>query len=189
MKILKGEVLLIKTNKNLDERFLHVNSFFEINSDILIIKNKSIGVDDIRDFQDIFQKTSQELNKDFKKLGIIIFDDISISAQNSFLKVLEDIDKENCIILYTNKNINLLSTILSRVIEENEDEERVDKDTKVKEPDLSGKENPPDKQEVIAWIEYKINISKKNKDKIPLIWINSPSPNIKYIIEYVNLFY
>lgn len=189
MKIIKGEAILLKSNKNLDERFDNVNSFLEINPDVLIVKNKSIGVDEIRDFQDIFQKNSQGLNKDFNKIGIIIFDDISIPAQNSLLKILEDIDKENCIILYTNKNIKLLSTILSRVIEENEEGDQNDKKTKVKEPDLTDKENAPDKQEVIKWIEYKINISKKNKDKTPLIWINSPSPNIKYIIEYVNLFY
>ncbi len=185
MKILKGEAILIKTNKNIEERLLFVNDSFENNSDILILNNKSLSVDDIRDFQEYFQKQSQELNSDFRKLGVLIFDDISIQAQNSLLKILEDIVKDNCIILYTNKNIKLLSTILSRVIEENED--GVGAKTKIKEPDLTSKEDI-DKQEVIKWIEQKIGNS-KNKDKIPLIWINSPSPNIKYIIEYVNLFY
>ncbi len=59
--------------------------------------------------------------------------------------------------------------------------------TKIPEPDLNNKEEI-NKEEVIKWIEDKISNS-KNKDKTPLIWINSPSPNIKYIIEYVSLFY
>ncbi len=185
MKILKGEAVLIKTDKNIEDRLSFINDNFENNADISILDNKTVSIEDIREFQNIFQKTTHELNRDFKKLGILIFDDISIQAQNSLLKILEDIDKENCIILYTNKNIKLLSTIMSRVIEENEEE--ANKKTKIKEPDLTSKEDI-DKQEVIKWIEYKIENS-KNKDKIPLIWINSPSPNIKYIIEYVNLFY
>ena len=157
MKILKGEAVLIKTNKNIDARLSFVNDNFENNSDIFILSDKSLSVDSIRNFQEYFQKQSQELNSDFKKLGILIFDDISIQAQNSLLKILEDIDKENCIILYTNNNIKLLSTILSRVIEENEEE--ANKKTKIKEPDLASKEDI-DKQEVIKWIEYKIENSK-----------------------------
>lgn len=189
MKILKGEALLIKSNKDLEQRLEYIKKSFDLNEDIVLLNNKNIGIEDIRYFQDIFQKTSQESNKDFKKLGVIIFDDISQQAQNSLLKILEDIDKENCIILYTNKNIKLLSTILSRVIEEHEEESVSYKKAKIKEPDLTDKENPPDKQEVIKWIEYKISTSNKSKDKTPLIWINSPSPNIKYIVEYVNFFY
>ena len=185
MKILKGEAVLIKTNKNIEERLSFVNDNFENNADVFVINSKNISVDEIRNFQEYFQKESHGLNKDFKRLGIIIFDDISIQAQNALLKILEDIDKGNCIILYTNKNVKFLSTILSRVIKI--DDEDSTKKNKIKEPDLTSKEDI-DKQEVVKWIEYKIENS-KNKDKIPLIWINSPSPNIKYIIEYVNLFY
>ena len=189
MNIKKGEVILLKSNKIIEDRFEIVKDNFTENPDVFIIKNKNIGIDDIRYFQDNFSKKSQGLNNDFKKLGVIIFDNISEQAQNSLLKILEDIDKEDCIVLYTNKNIKLLPTVLSRVIEENEDNETVNKKEKVKEPDLTDKENMPDKPEIIKWIEYKIEVSKINKDKTPLIWINSPSPNIKYIIEYINLFY
>lgn len=187
MEIQKGEALLAKTNKTFDERVDFINSAFPANSDIAILKNKTIAIDDVRDFQNDFQKTSSEANLGFGKLGILIFDDISIQAQNSLLKILEDIDKENCIILYTNKNIKLLPTILSRVV--SIDEESKGKGKKPELPDLTDKDNPIDKQQVIGWIKYTIDNSKINKDKKPLIWINSPSPNVKYIIEYVNLFY
>jgi hypothetical protein len=76
------------------------------------------------------------------------------------------------------------------VVQLDEDEKTVGSENKKPElPDLTDKEKPIDKQQVIEWIKYTIENSKINKDKKPLIWINSPSPNIKYIIEYVNLFY
>ncbi len=188
MEIKKGEALFLKSDKTFEERIDFINNTFTQSSDIVILKNKTISIDDVRDFQNDFQKSSSELNADFKKLGVLIFDNISDQAQNSLLKVLEDIDKENCIILYTNKNVKLLSTILSRVVSINEDDKK-EKTKKPELPDLTDKENPIDKQQVIEWIKYTIENSKINKDKKPLIWINSSSPNIKYIIEYVNLFY
>ncbi len=187
MEIQRGEALLMKTNKTFDERVDFSAVTFPSNSDIVILKNKTIAIDDVRDFQNDFQKSSSEVNANFGKLGILIFDDISIQAQNSLLKILEDIDKDNCIILYTNKNIKLLPTILSRVV--SIDEEEKVKKNKPELPDLTDKDNPIDKQQVIEWITYTIENSKINKDKKPLIWINSPSPNVKYIIEYINLFY
>ncbi|MBC7981966.1 hypothetical protein H7X65_02730, partial [Candidatus Parcubacteria bacterium] len=115
MLIAKGEALLVQSAKTFDERIHFIDSTFPANSDITILKNKTISIDDVREFQNDFQKTSSGIGSDFGKLGILIFDDISIQAQNSLLKILEDIDKDNCIILYTNKNIKLLPTILSRV--------------------------------------------------------------------------
>ena len=183
----QGEAIFYKTDLPFEERLDFIQKTFTENLDIVILKNKTISIDDVRNFQNDFQKSSSEINKDFNKLGVLIFDDISPQAQNSLLKVLEDIDKENCIILFTNKNVKLLSTILSRVVSR-DDEEKV-KIKKPELPDLTDKENPIDKQQVIEWIKFTIENSKINKDKKPLIWINSPSPNIKYIIEYVNLFY
>lgn len=188
MEIQKGEALLISTDKNFDERVEHVLHTFCQDSDIVILKNKNISIEDVRDFQEEFQKSSSEIHPEFDKLGILVFDDMSISAQNSLLKTFEDIDPKNCIILYTNKNVRLLSTILSRVIQVEEGSENK-KAKKVELPNMDDKESPIDKQQVIAWIEHKITTSKINKDKQPLLWINSPSPNVKYIVEYVNLFY
>ena len=188
MHIKKGEALLIHSHSNFDLRVQGVVDLFGLNTDVVILKNKSISIEDVRNFKDEFLKTSSETHPDFNKLGIIIFDDISISAQNSLLKILEDIDPKNCIILYANKNIKLLSTILSRVVLSEDGMDAGVKSKKIVEPDLEDKENI-DKQEVIRWIEDKIAKSKVNKDKKPLIWINSPSPNMKYIVEYVNLFY
>ncbi|MBC7766968.1 hypothetical protein H7Y21_03180 [Arenimonas sp.] len=187
MNIQKGEALLIQSDISFNEKIHEILNFFPLNSDIVILKNKTITIDDVRDFQNDFQKSSLELNLDFGKLGILIFDDMSIQAQNSLLKILEDISKQNCIILYTNKNIKLLPTILSRVL--SIDKEKNKKTKKPELPDLTDKDTPIDKQQVIEWILFMIVNSKINKDKKPLIWINSPSPNIKYIIEYVNLFY
>ena len=192
MHIQKGEAILLKSDKNFEDRVKYVEENLASNSDTVIFKNKSISIDDIRYFQDDFLKSSSEINLGFNKLGILIFDDISISASNSLLKVLENIDKDNCIILYTNKNIKLLSTILSRVIEIDQDNKDIVSDKKKKkpiEPVFEDKDSMPDKQDVIDWIKYKIETSKVNKDKQPLIWINNPSPNMKYIVEYVNLFY
>lgn len=191
MHIQKGEAILLKSDKNFAERIVSLMTFIPLNSDVVILKNRSIGIEDVRDFQDDFQKSSSEINPDFKKLGILIFDDISIPASNSLLKLLENIDKENCIILYTNKNVQLLSTILSRVIQVDQYDgiESDKKSKKTIEPSFEDKENLPNKQDVIDWIRYKIETSKVNKDKQPLIWINNPIPNTKYIVEYVNLFY
>lgn len=191
MEIKKGEAILIKSSLSFEQRVDFINNTFTQSSDIFVLKNKIIAIDHIRYFKNEFQKSSSEVNADFQKLGIIIFDDISQQAQNSLLKVLEDIDKENCIILYINKNVKLLSTILSRVVSIDEDVENKtkEKNKKPELPNLDDKENPIDKQQVIEWIKYTIENSKINKDKKPLIWINSPSPNIKYIVEYVNLFY
>jgi DNA polymerase III delta prime subunit len=188
MEIKKGESIFLKSNKTFEERLDFINSTFAQSSDIVILKNKTISIDDVRDFQNDFQKSASDMNPDFQKLGVLIFDDISPQAQNSLLKLLEDIDKENCIILYTNKNVKLLSTILSRVLSIDE-EDKKEKSKKPELPNLDDKENPPDKQQVIEWIKYTIENSEINKDKKPLIWINSPSPNMKYIIEYVQLFY
>jgi len=186
MEIQKGEALLVKSNKTFDERVDFIMSAFDLNSDIVVVKNKTIAIDDVRDFQNEFQKTSSEMSGEYGKLGVLIFDDISVQAQNSLLKVLEDINKENCIILFTNKNVKLLSTILSRTVSRDEEGKS---NIKIELPDLTDKENPIDKQQVIEWIKDTIEKSKINKDKKPLIWINSPSPNVKYIVEYVNLFY
>lgn len=188
MEIQKGEALLISTDKSFDERVEHVLRTFSQDSDIVVLKNKNISIEDVRDFQEEFQKSSSEIHPEFDKLGVLVFDDMSISAQNSLLKTFEDIDPKNCIMLYTNKNVRLLSTILSRVIQVEEGSENK-KAKKVELPNMDDKENPIDKQQVIAWIEHKIATSKVNKDKQPLLWINSPSPNVKYIVEYVNLFY
>ncbi len=192
MKIKKGEVLLIKSYKSFDDRIKYINDNFPINFDVILLKNKTISIDDVRVFKNDFQKNTSSLNSDFKKLGILIFDDISLNASNALLKILEDIDKENCIILYTNSHIKLLSTILSRVIQVDENDYLVDNEILnnkyIQDPDLSSKDDL-DKQEIIKWIESKIEKSKINKDKIPLVWINGSSPNIKYIVEYVNLFY
>jgi DNA polymerase III delta prime subunit len=188
MEIQKGEALLISSDKSFDERVEHVLHTFSQDSDIVVLKNKSISIEDVRGFQEEFQKSSSETHLEFDRLGILVFDDMSISAQNSLLKTFEDINPKNCIILYTNKNVRLLSTILSRVIQVEENSEHK-KAKKVELPNMEDKKNPIDKQQVIAWIEYKIATSKVNKDKQPLLWINSPSPNVKYIVEYVNLFY
>ena len=188
MDIRNGEVLLITTNESFERRIVNLMTFIPLNSDVVYLKNKTIAIDDVRDFQNDFQKSSSEMNPAYDKLGILIFDDISIQAQNSLLKIFEDINYKNCIILYTNKNIKLLPTILSRVVSIDE-ESKTEKNKKPELPNLDDKENPIDKQQVIEWITYTIKNSKINKDKKPLIWINSPSPNIKYIIEYVNLFY
>ncbi len=88
MKIFKGEAVLIKTNKNLDERYDFIRESFDLNEDIFILKSDDLAVDDIRYFQEYFNKKTHELNDDFKKLGILIFDNISIQAQNSLLKIL-----------------------------------------------------------------------------------------------------
>jgi DNA polymerase III gamma/tau subunit len=191
MNIQKGEAILLKSNKSFEDRVKYVNENIASNSDVVIIKNRSISIEDVRAFQDDFQKSSSEINLGFKKLGILIFDDISIPASNSLLKVLENMDKENCIILYTNKNVQLLLTILSRVIQIDQDDKSISdkKINKPVEPSFEDKDNLPNKQDVIDWIKYKIEISKINKDKQPLIWVNNPSPNMKYIVEYVNLFY
>ncbi len=185
----KGEVILLRSNQNFEDRNPDLKNLSYFGPDGFYIKKKNITIDDIRGFQDELQKSSREKNLDFRKIGTIIFDDITISAQNSLLKILEDIHPENCIILWTNNNIKLLSTVMSRVVEIYENVEPTGKTKKPELPDLTDKENPIDKQQVIEWIKYTIENSKINKDKKPLIWINSPSPNIKYIIEYVNLFY
>ena len=184
----RGEVILIRSDLTFDERFNWDGNGLRNYPDMITLCKKNISIEDVRNFQTNFQKSSLGSIPEFKKIGCLIFDDISINAQNSLLKVFEDINSENSITLFTNKNVKLLPTIMSRVIMV-EPENEVPRKNKPELPNQDDKENPIDKQQVIEWITYTIKNSKINKDKKPLIWINSPSPNIKYIIEYVNLFY
>ena len=56
MDIQKGEAVLIKTNKTFEERVDFISNAFLSNSDIVILKNKTIAIDDVREFQNEFQK-------------------------------------------------------------------------------------------------------------------------------------
>ena len=73
MLIQKGEAILYKTDLPFEERLDLVQKTFTQNSDVVIIKNKTISIDEVRDFQNDFQKSSSEINKPcFSNIGLIL---------------------------------------------------------------------------------------------------------------------
>lgn len=83
----------------------------EKEADVLVIDKKQVKVDDIRDV--IKDLSTKPLNLKQKYLVIYNFDKATISAQNAFLKTLEEGNAQ--IYLQVSSSLNLLDTIISRV--------------------------------------------------------------------------
>lgn len=108
-----GEVFLLNTDLSFADRVqsLKQNSFFNI-PDAVCIANQSIGVEEISYAIEQIQKKAEGTIKTV----FIVFDQMTLPAQNAFLKTLEDVHPDTCIFLYVSKHTTLLSTVVSRVV-------------------------------------------------------------------------
>ncbi len=111
--LIGGEVFLVHTDLSHADRvdLLKENKFFGLD-DVVCISESTIGIEDIAHTIEQIQKRSSGLIKTV----FVVFDQMSLPAQNAFLKTLEDIRSDVCIFLYVSKQTTLLSTVVSRVI-------------------------------------------------------------------------
>jgi len=113
--ISSGSYLLLPSYKNnYQDLLLEIyNKKIDSNPDILIInEEKSIGIDKTRELKLFFQKKSW--SGGVKTAIIINGERMTVEAQNSILKILEEPGKNNYIIITAQNPYLLLSTILSR---------------------------------------------------------------------------
>ncbi len=112
-KIVGGEVLLVHSALPFFDRveLLQNNNFFNY-SDTTCLSSESMGIEDIHyAIEQIQRKPSAQV-----KVVFLVFDQMSLPAQNAFLKTLEDISSDTCICLYVSNQTTLLATVISRVV-------------------------------------------------------------------------
>lgn len=115
--IQKGEAILVYTDISFADRIISIQQHLGSHADIVVFSEEKMKIDTVRDFVYEMQKGSTEGVYGVSKLGILICDDIALSAQHALLKVLEDIDSSTCVIVYTHSESVFMSTVLSRIIE------------------------------------------------------------------------
>lgn len=108
-----GEVFLINTDLSFADRVESLKDQGLIGQiDVVSVHNQTMGMEDVEyAIEQIQKKAEGEV-----KTVFIVFDQMSLPAQNSFLKTLEDVTKDTCIFLYVSRQTTLLSTVLSRVV-------------------------------------------------------------------------
>ncbi len=112
-RIAGGEVLLVHSALPFLDRvaLLQSNNFFNY-SDTICLSGESMGIEDVHyAIEQIQRKASSEV-----KVVFLVFDQMSLPAQNAFLKTLEDIALDTCICLYVSDQTTLLATVISRVV-------------------------------------------------------------------------
>ncbi len=103
--ILEKEIAILEISKTYPEIDLKSSSIFEIRAE-----GKSIGVEQLKSFNSwIWNK-----NDDIKILIIFQAEKVTVEAQNSLLKVIEEPPKDTVIILISKNTDTLLQTINSR---------------------------------------------------------------------------
>lgn len=100
--------------KNIVKEVLKNDLSFEVekNPDYFIFEKETFGIDEAR----IFEKWS--IGKPFvgeKKASLLIFDSITVDAQNALLKLLEEPKAGTYVFIYSNYDIDFLPTFLSRI--------------------------------------------------------------------------
>jgi len=114
-------VILERLGKNI-KGFPKV-SFNKGNPDLLIIlPEKSIGIAQVRQIQQFLSRKPYQYA--LKAVVLLEADKMTLSAQNAFLKTLEEPPKNSLIFLSTNNINSLIPTILSRcqiILENNEE--------------------------------------------------------------------
>lgn len=127
---------------------------------------KALGIEDVRKIQ---EKISLKPFKGERKSIIIdLYLGISIEAQNSMLKLLEEPPKSSVIILIVDSLGNILPTILSRgkVIEIKSDNiessDEIDKIDSINQGFLYAQNLSKDKNEAIMWLEKAILYLREN---------------------------
>lgn len=194
----KGEAVLVHSDQSFDIRNVSVRDHFKEHPEVIIYAKEKILIEDVREFIYHIQKDGTE------KISVLIFDDIVLPAQQALLKILEDIDKNACIILYTHTHSVFIPTVLSRVVLKHEVQEV---DSKVHTYNIGNKtiaerfdmvkaimkeyeDEKLSKQDVIDIINHmQIIDTKKDAHKDiynrAISMLKQPSVSVKYVLEYV----
>lgn len=201
--IQKGEVVVVHSAQSFDTRNTVVHKHTETHPDIRIYAKEKILVDDVRDFTYQFQKESTSEIFGVARLAILICDEIAQPAQHALLKVLEDMDADSCILIYTHTHSVFLSTVLSRVIVTHEKNisdhnnkwsihnktvaERFDMIKKIMK---EFEDDTLTKQDIISIVEDVRKHDKKKEEHgevytRALSMLKQPSVSVKYVLEYV----
>lgn len=210
-KIQPGEAILFQSNDSFEERLLAVKERFGHYADAVILQNSKILIDDIRDWSDDLRKSSMtgfDINsKHVAKIGILVFDEMLVPAQNKLLKDLEDISTDMSIVLFTHTHTVLLPTILSRVIKvydadiDNQEKtndsifpnalyfkkeknvtKRIERVKKIVE---NYDEGVISKQDIVVWVEsLSQNDERKQLFAEVIVLLKQPSTLVKYVLEF-----
>lgn len=193
--IQKGEAILVYTDIPFADRIISVQKSFDTHADIVVFSEEKMKIDTVRDFVYEMQKESTGGINGIGKVGILICDDIALSAQHALLKVLEDLDSSTCIIVYAHAESVFMSTVLSRVIEKSEIGKNNSKGLT-----LSGK-TVAERLESVKKIMKDFDDEKITKQDIIGIldqvkehrevysrafsMLKQPSVSVKYVLEYI----
>ena len=201
--ITKGEAVLVHSDQSFDIRNVSVRDHFKAHPEVTIYAKEKILIEDVREFIYQIQKEGTGVIDGVEKISVLIFDDIVLPAQQALLKVLEDIDKNACIVLYTHTHSVFIPTVLSRVVLKHE----VQATGKVHTYNIGNKtvaerfdmvkaimkeveDEKLSKQDVIDIISH-MQIVDAKKDAHREIYaraismLKQPSVSVKYVLEYV----
>ncbi len=202
-----GEAVLIRSGRPLTDRVSEVEHVIG-DPDTVFFSSSKILIDDIRSWSDDLRKSSLHGIHGVSKLGILIFDEILIPAQNILLKELEDIHPDVCILLMVHVHTVLLPTVMSRVIEEIEnvsldtvldtkifpdvqyfsEEKNITKRIeRIKKIVDAYDDDKISKQDIVVWIESLQNTSKVGNTKLfaeTIVLLKQPSTLVKYVLEF-----
>lgn len=198
-----GEVFLAATDLSYTDRIasLKSNNFFNI-EEAVCIGSPTLGMEDVARAIGEIQKKAGGL-----KTVFIVFDQMTLPAQNAFLKTLEDVDVDTCIILYVSKQTTLTSTVVSRVvsveIEEGAVEHKIffsykkittekliSKRYEMLKPIVKAYDlDEISKQDIVSWLSrmYRETDDRWARDVLSesIILLQQQSVLVKYVLEYM----
>lgn len=207
--ITPGEVFLVNTDLSYGERvdLLRDNKFFDV-EEIIVVSNPTMGMEDIYYAMGEIQKKAQTKIKTV----FLIFDQMSLHAQNALLKTLEDITMETCIFLYVSKQTTLLSTVVSRVVgvdlvQHHNDTfsgvfisyqklvsaETISKRLEMIKPIIKEyDEDRVSRQDIVSWISRLYSHAGRQESRTvfseAIVMLQQPSVLVKYVLEYMVIF-
>lgn len=208
-----GEVFLINTDLSFTDRVESLKDQGVIGQiDMVHITNQSMGMEDVEyAIEQIQKKAEGEV-----KTVFVVFDQMSLPAQNSFLKTLEDVANDTCIFLYVSRQTTLLSTVLSRVVAVELDsvvdiaadekskvffsygqlvkEKSVGKRLEMIKPIIKKFDDDViSKQDIVSWISRLYASAPRNAENRvvfseAIVLLQQPSTLVKYVLEYMVAF-
>ncbi len=204
-----GEVFLINTDLSFADRVGSLKEQGVIGqSDTVHIANQSMGMEDVEYAIEQIQKKAEG----GVKVVFVVFDQMSLPAQNSFLKTLEDVAVDTCIFLYVSRQTTLLSTVLSRVVAVELDtivdtvadekskiffsyaqlelEKSVGKRLEMIKPIIKKYDDDViSKQDIISWVSRLYASAPEDERRVvfseTIVLLQQPSTLVKYVLEYM----
>lgn len=203
--------MLIQSTDSLDVRMEAVHKEFDQNTDVVVRQAQKMLIDDIRDWAEEMRTSSSggfDIDRrHISKLGILIFDEMLLPAQNALLKELEDIQPDVCILLLSHIHTTLIPTVLSRVVKTATDDRYLPSMVSSvfptaayfkKEKNVSTRierikkvidaydEEQISKQDIVVWVE---SLAKEDGARPELflqttVLLKQPSTLVKYVLEF-----